>query len=408
MKNKLEKYADVLLTHCLKVSKNQPLVISCPVERIDFVRIVAEKAYRLGVKDIYFDLYDSTLKKQQIINLDIKEIKKSNLWNKCIYNEYAKKNAAFLLLIAAETSMMEDIDFKKLNQITNYNLTKLKEYNDLRDSLKISWTIAAVATTEWADKLFPNKKNSLNILWNKIFKICYINNSNPKEVIKKENNLIKKKIQKLNNLKIKKLIFTNSLGTNLEIELSKKAIWCSGTSNLKNKKEIQCNYPSFEIFTSPICNKTKGIVYSSKPLVYNGSIIKDFYLEFKNGKVCNFKAKKGNDILEEILKSTKTINMLGEVALVPYNSLISSSGILFYETLYDENASCHLALGSAYSECLKNIKNKTDKELQSIGLNRCNNHIDFMIGTKDLNIKAITFDNKEVDIFVKGIFSKNI
>ena len=407
MENKLEKYADIILKYCLNVSKNQPLVISCPIERIDFVRIIANKAYKIGVKDIYFDLYDAVLKKQQLINLDIKDIKNSSLWNKKIYNEYAKKGAAFLMLISAEP-IMSDVDFNKLNKITTYNLEQTKIYNKYRDSLKIAWTIAAVATEDWSKQLFPNKKNSLNLLWNRIFKICHINDQNPSFSLIKERKNIQTKMHKLNSLKIKKLIFTNSLGTNLEIELSKNAVWCSGISILNNKKEVQCNYPSLEIFTSPVCNKTNGIVYSSKPLVYNGLIIEDFYLEFKNGKVINYNAKKGNDILKEILKSTKNINMLGEVALVPYNSEISKSGLLFYETLYDENASCHIALGSGYSECISNAKNKSDRELQLIGLNRCSNHIDFMIGTKDLNVKAITFDDKEIDIFIKGNFSKNI
>jgi len=210
--------------------------------------------------------------------------------------------------------------------------------------------------------------------------------------------------KKLTDLNIKELHYQSSNGTDLKVELPENAIWCGGSSKIKGENPI-VNLPTEEVFTTPNKFKTNGKVYTSLPLVHSGIIIKDIMLEFKNGKVVNFDASEGKEELQNIITFDEESSMLGEIALVDKNSKIAMSNVLFYETLYDENASCHIALGRGFKECLVNGDNLTKEELEEIGYNTSKNHVDMMIGTKDLNIKAITYDNEEILIFKDGSFN---
>lgn len=405
MQKLMEEYAKVLLKTCLKIEKDQPLFISADVERRDFVRIVAEVAYKMGVTDIYFDLTDSFIKHDTLKYLDFEDIKKSSLWNREIWNVYAKKNAAFLMLVSQTPNLMKDIDDKKLNDAAMYSLQSRKAFNDARAKSHLSWCIAAVPTSNWAKEVYPKAKDPLKKLWQSIFKICSINSENPtKEVtnkIKKNERIAKK----LNEYNFSKLHYQNSLGTDFTIELPDGHIWATGSEKLSNGKEVLVNFPSEEVFTSPKYDTAEGIVYSSKPLCYQDVLIDEFSLTFKKGKVVSVKAKKGLKTLKTMINSCKNSDYLGEVALVPYNSPISNEKTVFYETLYDENASCHLALGDSFPECIKNGIKMSKEELYKKGLNHCDNHVDFMIGTKDLTITGITKDGKEIAIFENGNFS---
>lgn len=408
MEKKLEKYATILLKNCLKIEKNQPLVINCTPERLDFVRIVAKCAYKMGVRDIHFILNDPYIKRDQLLYLKVEDMKKSPIWDKSIYNEYAKKNAAFLMLASGYPNLMKDVDPKKLTTMNVYGLETSAYFDKKRSKQEIAWCIAGVATDLWAQEIFKDDKDALNKLWNAIFDTCLINKKDTLKLLNEKNKTLTRRADKLNKLKIKELHYTNSLGTDFTIELPEKAIWCTGASKLNNGKNVIVNFPSEEIFTSPLAKSANGVVYSSKPLLHNDVIIDNFKLEFKNGKVIKSSAKKGNKILQELVKTCKNADMLGEVALVPFDSPISNSNILFYETLYDENASCHLALGSSFTECLSGGEKMSREDLIKNGVNVCDSHVDFMIGTKDLNITATTYDGKEIEIFTNGNFSKKI
>ena len=406
MNNLLKKYAEVLLNNCLKIENNQPLFISANNERMDFVRIVLEIALKKGVKDFYLDIQDPYIKHELLKELEVEDLKKLPIWNKEIWNEYAKKNAAFLMLASTTPGLMKDIDPAKINEMTKYSYETRKLFDEKRDKSELSWTIAAVPTTLWAKKLFPDSKNPVTDLWNKIFDICLIKEDNPQELWKEKIDRLKTRANLLNKYQFEKLIYKNSKGTNLEIELPNNHIWASGCELINNKKEVLVNFPTEEVFTSPNYKGTNGIVYSSKPLVYQDVVIDDFFIEFSKGKVINATAKKENDQLKEMINICENSDYLGEVALVEYDSPISKENIIFYETLYDENASCHLALGDSFPECIKNGVNIDKKELfDKYGLNNSKSHIDFMIGTKDLNIIGITKDKKEIDIIKNGNFT---
>ena len=404
MNELMEKYAKVLLETCLKIEKNQPLFISFNIERLDFVRVVAKVAYTLGVTDIYFDMSDPYLKHDALISLEVEDLKKLTFWNKEIWNEYARKHAAFLMLASETPGLMKDVDPKKISEMIRYSMETRKEFEEFRDKSELAWCIAAVPTKAWADELFEKNENSVELLWNEIFKICSIDKENPVEIWNEKLNKLKLRAKKLNEKNFKTLIYKDNR-TNFKIDLDKNHLWASGCELINNKKEVLVNFPTEEVFTSPDCRSAEGIVFSSKPLEYQGVIIDNFSIEFKEGKVVQVKAEKGEDTLKEMINICENADMLGEVALVEFNSPISQTNRVFLETLYDENAACHLALGDSFTECI-NVNESKEDLFKNYNMNKCDSHVDFMIGTKDLNIKGITHDNKEIDIFVNGNFTE--
>lgn len=397
MNKNFEKYAELLLKRCLSIKKGQPLLISAPIDTIDFVRVVARIALTLGIFDIYFDLDDEILKHDILNNVNKEDLNTSKFFNKKVYDEYAKKGAAFLILCANNPDIMKDIDDEKIAYSSKLIRTSKPIFKKLQLTNDVPWCIASVSTDSWAKKVLPKSPTPREDLWKLIFKMCLVNTKDP---IKEWNNKIennKKLVDKLNKLKITKLYYKNKLGTNFVIGFDNN-IWCGAGGNTKDGRQIIVNMPSEEVFTAPNKYTANGKVYASLPLVYNGSLIEDFWIEFKKGKVINYGAKKGASILKSIFE-IKNGNYLGEVALVDTSSPISKSGILFYDTLYDENASCHLALGEAYLECVNNKQN-----FKKMGINKSETHVDFMIGTKDLNIIAETSNNEKITIMKNGKF----
>ena len=404
MEEKLYKYAHLLLTKGLCINEYQPLVINAPIESIDFIRILTKVACELNIKDIYYDWIDEELKHTQLKYFNEEEIKQSRFWNKEIHDEYAKKDAAFLLLVSSGGELMKDIDPNKLKIASSHSLHTRKLYREKQSNNQIDWCIASVATKEWGDLIFGKSDDSKVKLWETIFDICLVNTENPEAAWTKKMEENKLMCQKLTDLNIKELHYESSNGTNLTIELPKNAIWCGGSSIIKGREPI-VNMPTEEVFTTPNKLSTNGIIYASLPLVHSGITIKDIMLEFKNGKIVNFDASSGKEELQNIIELDEESSMLGELALVDKNSKIAKSNILFYETLFDENASCHIAVGRGFKECIKDAENMSDEELENIGYNNSKNHVDLMVGTNDLNITATTYDNKEILIFKDGSFN---
>lgn len=404
MQDKFYKYAELLLKKGLCINPNQPLLINAPIESIDFIRVLTDVACKLNITDIYYDWYDDELKHTQLKYYDEESIKKSRFWNKEIHDEYAKKDAAFLFLIDSNPDIMKDIDTKKLKIASSRSILTRNLYREMQENNQIDWCIAAVSSNAWGKQLFTNSKNPKEELWKLIFDICLINEKDPLQAWDKKMQENKNMCQKLTNLNIKTLHYQNSLGTDLTIELSKNAVWCGGSSIIKGREPI-VNMPTEEVFTTPNKLKTNGVVYTSLPLIHSGIMINDICLEFKDGKVVNYNASAGLEELKNIIEMDEESALLGEVALVDKNSKIAKCNTLFYETLYDENASCHIALGRGFKECLANSENLTEEELQEIGYNTSKNHVDMMIGTNDLNITATTYDNQEIIIFKDGSFN---
>ncbi len=391
-----DKYIDLLLKRCLKLKKSSVLFINYDKVIKKFVKKVVMKANEMGIKDIYLDEVDSTLIHDFLKDASLSAIKKNKMFDNSVWDEYAKKDACFLMLESEIPHLMDDIDDEKIGLVAKIRRETKPLYRDRQMKGEIGWCIAAVPNLKWAEKIFSEDAKPLDKFWKVLAKLCFFSEKDPIAYWDNYLETLKNRQKKLNALKITKLHLKNSLGTDLEITLPKDGLWQSIASD----KWI-VNIPSYEIFTSPDYRYTNGIVYSSRPLIYNGKVIEDFSVEFKDGKVINYKAKKGKNVLKEIIESDKMSCYLGEVALVDYNSPISNTNKVFETTLIDENASCHLALGSAFPDCVKNGNNLSKDELNEIGLNTSSNHVDFMIGTKDLLVEAET-SNGTVVIMKNG------
>ena len=402
MQELLEKYAKVLLESCLKVEKNQPLFISVNIERIDFARIVHKIALNMGVKDIYIDIVDPYLKHDALKNLEVEELKELSYWNKENWNIYAKKNAAFLMLTSQTPGLMKDIDAKKMSAMTKYSYETRKFFDDMRDKSELAWCIAAVPTSTWAKELYPNAEEPVEELWNKIFDICSIKEENPSIIWNKKIEKLKSRAAKLTEYQFKELRYESSNGTSFKIGLPEKYRFASGNETLANGRDVLVNFPTEEVFTMPDHRIGEGTVVSALPLSFEGTLIKNFRLTFRNGRIEEFSAEEGEEALDRLLNSDEGSRHLGEVALVPFDSPVSNMGILFYNTLFDENASCHFAFGECYPTTIQNGESMTEEELFEAGGNHSINHVDFMVGTSDLSITGIKENGEEVPVFDKG------
>lgn len=384
-----EKYIELLLKRCLIVDECNALFINYNKINKDFVDSVVKYAKELGVEDIYLDEDDSNYIHDVLVNTKLEEIENHEAFNSHMWDEYAKKDAAFLLLDAEIPNIMDDVDSEALAKSAFAKRKTKPIYKEKQMNSEIPWCIAAVPNIYWAKDIFDDSENPLEEFWRVLAKMCMLDKKDPikewDKMLKEQSNIM----NKLNDLEIRKLHYKNNLGTDLTVELTEKALWQSASSG----KWI-VNMPSYETFTTPDYRKTSGIVYSSKPLIYNGKVIDEFNLTFENGKVIDFDAKKGKDILKEIINGDELSAYLGEAAIVNYDSPISNTNKVFKSTLFDENASCHLALGNGFIECVKDGDKLSKEELKKLGVNFSKNHVDFMIGTEDLTIEADTKDGK--------------
>lgn len=395
-----QKYIQLLLEKCLNFENSKSLFIDYDIINQDFVDDVVEYAKRKGITDIYLNKHNLYEERDLLNKISLEEIEKHPLFDSSNWDDYARKSASFLMIRTPLPGVMDDVDAEKLSKVTYVRSATKPFYTERQMNYEIPWCIAAVPNEIWAKKLFDNKENSLELLENIIYKICMVDTNNPIDSWNHHLANNKKRIEELNNLKLKCLHYKNSLGTDLNIELLEDSIWCSAATN------GLVNMPSYEIFTSPNYKKTNGIVYSSRPLYYNGGLVDNFWIKFENGKVIDCGAEVGEEILKSIINSDSNSAYLGEVALVENNSPISNTGLVYGLTLIDENASCHLALGNAFKKCIKEGKKMSEEELLGKGINMSKIHVDFMIGTPDLEIIGETFDNKKIKIFEKGNFKK--
>ena len=398
MEDRIREYAKLLL-ECIKLNEKKYLVICGPSICNDFMNLLNEMSDDYNVKEVYIDSKDMYKRHDVLKNYDIEDIYKHPMFDECIYNKYAKLDAAFIFLESPIPNLMNDVDPEKI-KLQRLHTRRTKQYfQDLYERMEVNWVIAGCPNEMWAKQIGI----SLDDMWNLILDICMVNDNYAYDNWLKYLDELNDRTNILNAYEFKTLKYTNSLGTDLTIELNDKNIWSSGTS----KYGVIVNLPTYEIFTSPNWKKTEGVVYSSKPLLYNNILIDNFYLRFHEGRVIEYHADSELEMntLKSIIEIDEQAHYLGECALVPYDSVISKSNTLFYETLYDENASCHLALGCGFTECLEGGDDMSDQELSDNGVNVSKQHVDFMIGTHDLSIIGITKDGKEIEIFKDGNFN---
>lgn len=401
--NLLSKYAELSVRVGVNLQKGQTLVINSPIECAEFTRIVAKKAYNAGAKEVHVEWSDEELTLIKFMNAPEEAFKEFPKWKAEGYEELAKNGAAFLSISASNPELLKDVDPKRIAESNKTRSIALKKYREYIMNSTVAWSIVSIPTKAWSKKVFPNltEESAIEKLWESIFKIVRVDKDNPLVAWNSHLNSLQNKVDFLNQKKFKKLHYV-SKDTDLTIELPEKHIWAGGGEFNSKQTYFVANMPTEEVFTLPLKTGVNGKVKSTKPLNYSGNLIDNFTLVFKNGKIVDFSAEKGYETLKKLIETDEGSHYLGEVALVPYDSPISNSNIIFYNTLFDENASCHFALGEAYPICLEGGSDMNEEELEKSGANISLTHVDFMVGSSDLDITGEARDGEVVHIFKNG------
>ena len=400
----LKKYAHTLLKYGVNLQQDQTLVISVDVENKDFAVIVTEEAYELGAKEVVLNWRCSPIARQRLLHAKESVLEKPANWIPEFYKQYIDDKAAFLSLISANPKALEGIPTDRIS-LQSRNLNKvLSFYHTAIMNSSVTWCVASVPTVLWANLLGyeGTDEEKIDQLWATLLKLCRIEGVEPKDTYRHHMAKLRHRCEALNKLDLKSLRYTCENGTDLLLELPEGHIWLGGEESSKDGTIFNANIPTEEVFSAPQYNGVNGVVHSTKPLIYHGNTISNFSFTFKEGKIVEYTAKEGYEVLKELVETDEGSHYLGEVALVDHFSPISQSNQIFYETLFDENASCHLAIGASYPTCLKNSDGLSEEELKERGLNHSLTHVDFMIGHERMNIKGYTRDGQAVDIMIDG------
>lgn len=399
----LEKYAELAVKVGVNVQLNQTLVINTSIDQAEFIRLVVKNAYQAGAKNVVVNWNDDAVTRLKYDLAPDESFLEYPTFRAQEQIALAKEGAAFMSVISSSPDLLSGVDPKRIANFQKVSGEALEEFRQYIQSDKVSWTVIAAPSQAWAEKVFPDVDPSeqVDALWNAIFKAVRVDQEDPVAAWKTHDETLHEKADYLNDKNYTSLHYT-APGTDLTVDLPKGHIWCGAGSVSEDHVHFMANMPTEEVFTVPHKYGVNGYVSSTKPLSYAGNIIDQFTITFKDGKIIKVEAKTGEDILKQLVETDEGSHYLGEVALVPHQSPISQSNILFYNTLFDENASNHFAIGSAYSFCLEGGKKMSKEELEKHGLNSSITHVDFMVGSADMNIDGITEDGKIEAIFRNG------
>lgn len=399
----LTKYAELAVKIGVNIQPNQYLYIAASIESAPFVQAVTKIAYEVGAKQVFVDYTDDQITRARYELAPEDSFDFFPPWKVQEREWLAEQGAAFMSIVSQSPDLLSGIDSKRIAAFQKASGTALNKYRQYVQSDKISWTVIAAPSKQWASKVFPElpEEKQADALWDAIFKATRADLDNPVEAWAQHNDNLHEKVDYLNNKNYAKLHYT-APGTDLTIELPKGHLWCGAGSVNEKGDEFMANMPTEEVFTVPHKDGVNGYVSSTKPLSYGGNIIDNFKLTFENGRIVKVEAEQGEEVLKNLVATDEGSHYLGEVALVPFHSPISQSNILFYNTLFDENASNHLAIGSAYAFCIEGGKTMSRDELKANGLNESITHVDFMIGSEQMNIDGITADGQAEPVFRNG------
>jgi aminopeptidase len=402
-KTKLKNYAKLIADVGGNVQKGQEVRISADLDQPEFVKLVVEACYKRGASKVTVDWSYQPLTKVNTKYRSQKVMNRIEDWELARMNHNADVLPVSIYLTSEDPDGLKGVNQVKLARASKARYPLVKPIRDRMDN-KYQWCIAGVPGAAWAKKVFPGIRTSLAIekLWDAILTTSRANGEDPIAAWEEHNRILREKYDTLNSLHIKNLHYTASNGTDLTVGLISDGLFAGGGEYTLDGKFFNPNIPSEEVFTSPMKGEAEGVVHASKPLSYKGELIENFWFRFEGGKVVEIHAEKGQALLEEMIRMDENAAYLGECALVPYESPINQTGILFYNTLYDENAVCHLALGAGFTNCIQDYEKYTNEELHAKGINDSMIHVDFMIGTPDLSIVATTVDGKEIPIFQNG------
>lgn len=403
-----KKYAELIIKEALAVQKREnPIIwINANTENLPFARELTKMAYECGAAEVKVNIADEVLSRLNMEGMSEERLAHFGEYKLDERMDYIKDGVAFISITGSDPDLFKGIDPKRL-QIRNRASSKVMKpamkytMNDIN-----SWTVVGYPTKAWAKNVFPDfdEDEAFEKLKTEIFKTVRLDHEDPVAAWEEHLDKLAKRGEVLNNLQLKELHYKTDRGTDFRIGLPENHIWVGAESKDDRGYRFLPNLPTEEIFTAPDNRVAEGIVYATKPLNLSGTLVEDFWIRFEDGKAVEVGAKKGEDQLKELISRDEGACRLGEVALVSVKSPINTSGLIFYNTLFDENASCHLALGAAYPTCVEGGVDMNDEELKAHGINDSQIHDDFMIGDETLSIVGIDKDGKEHQIFKNGDF----
>lgn len=399
----VSKYAELAVKVGVNIQPGQPLYIGASTESAEFVRLVTKKAYEAGARHVFVDWQDDEISRLRYEMAPEDSFSDFPGWIPKMREELVGMNAAFMNIVSQSPDLLKGIDPMRIANFQKAAGRALESYRQAIQSDKVSWTVIAAPSKAWAAKVFADlpEEDQVPALWDAIFKAVRADVEDPVAAWKKHDETLHEKADHLNKKKYAKLHYT-APGTDLTIGLPAGHIWAGAGSVNAQGATFMANMPTEEVFTVPHKDRIDGYVSSTKPLSYGGNIIDHFKITFKDGRITEVEAEQGEDVLNHLIETDEGARSLGEVALVPHSSPISTSGLLFYNTLFDENASNHLAIGSAYAFCIEGGKEMDSEELQRNGLNQSITHVDFMIGSDKMDIDGILVDGTAEPILRGG------
>ena len=402
-KSILRKYAKLTAKVGANVQKGQDVIIYAAVDQELFVSYIVEECYRLGARQVFIEWSSDRVSKISLIKESVKVLSEVHPWVIEKQKYYCKELPAMIHVDSDDPDGLKGVDQSKMAEVMKNRYPIFKPFRDERDN-KYQWTIVGAASKPWAKKVFPDLpvNQAMEKLWEAILYTSRVTDD-PIKAWDEHNKDLEKRTKFLNSLNLDYLHYQSSNGTDFKVWLSNQILWeAGGERTLGSNIFFNPNIPTEECFTSPIKGKAEGKVVATKPLSYNGQLIESFSIIFKDGKAVEVHAEKNEELLKHMISMDEGAPYLGECALVPYDSPINNLGILFFNTLYDENCCCQLALGMGFTNLVKDYQNYTNEQLHEMGVNDSAIHVDFMIGSKDLNITGYTKDGKVVPIFKNG------
>ena len=404
----LQKYARLVVRVGVNLQHDQLLVINAPLEAAGFARALSREAFAAGAHDVVVSWSD-----EQLAHIRYKQAQEQVFtefpdWRQAFYTDYAEQGAAFISIAARDPEIFADVDPARLTLAQQATGAALLEYRERLMSNRNTWCVVSVPTAAWAQKVFPGAtaEEAEHRLWTAILHAVRIGEGDAVEAWREHIAFLHRAAAFLNAQDFARLHYTNALGTDLIVELPEGHLWAGGSEPSQTGVQFVANLPTEEVYTLPHREGVFGTVVATRPLVYQGSLIEGMRLRFDRGRVIAFSAERGEEKLRELLATDEGACHLGEVALVPYDSPIRESGLLFYNTLFDENAACHLAFGKAYPTCLRGGDALESVELLQRGVNDSLLHEDFMVGSRDLSITGTRrADGSEVPVFIEGNFA---
>ncbi|MCK4043685.1 aminopeptidase [Streptococcus suis] len=403
-KENLAKYAKLLVSTGINVQPGHTVQLTISVEQAELARLIVKEAYAHGAKEVLVNWLDDVIARERLVNVDVELLEQVHPQRITEMNYLLERKASRLVVLSEDPGAYDGVDPEKLSRNARALSQALNPMRQASQANKISWTLGAASGLEWAKKVFPNAasdEEAVDLLWDQIFKTCRIYEEDPIKAWEEHEARLVAKAKVLNDEQFVKLHYT-APGTDLVLGMPKNHLWeAAGSVNAQGEHFI-ANMPTEEVFTAPDYRVADGYVTSTKPLSYNGNIIEGIKVTFKDGEIVDVTAEKGDEVMKKLVFDNAGARGLGEVALVPDKSPISQSGVTFFNTLFDENASNHLAIGQAYAFSIEGGTEMSQEELREAGLNRSDVHVDFMIGSNKMNIDGIREDGTRVPIFRDG------